>query len=109
MRQFIDIVEQQDLFEMTNIRQARTGLPYMVFVSPRGGAQHDARIKVRLPSNEFATVGLRPEVRIIHGDIPAKDFEQIKKWAELNMAALLEFWNSEDMDSADIISMLKSI
>ena len=33
----------QALFDMANLRPDRTGLPFVVFISQRGGARHDVR------------------------------------------------------------------
>jgi hypothetical protein len=38
--------DERDLFEMANLYPDTTGLPMTVWVSPRGTARHDARIKV---------------------------------------------------------------
>lgn len=39
-------ITEDDLFEMANLYPATTGLPMTVWVSPRGNARHDVRIKV---------------------------------------------------------------
>jgi len=36
----------QALFEMANLRPERTGLPFVVFISQKGGARHNVRVKV---------------------------------------------------------------
>jgi hypothetical protein len=36
----------QASFEMANLRPERTGLPFVVFISQRGGARRDVRIKL---------------------------------------------------------------
>jgi hypothetical protein len=40
--------EVNDLYEMANLFPRTTGLKLTVWVSPRGRARHDARIKVSL-------------------------------------------------------------
>jgi len=39
-------VKNDELFEMANLYPRTTGLPMTVWVSPRGNARHDVRIKV---------------------------------------------------------------
>jgi hypothetical protein len=43
-----DLIEFQDdseiLFEMANLGQRNTGLPYVVWISVKGGARHDVRV-----------------------------------------------------------------
>ena len=41
-----DAAEGQALFEMANLRPERTGLPFVVFISQKGGARHDVRVTV---------------------------------------------------------------
>ena len=40
--------EPEDLFEMANLYPDTTGLPMTVWVSPRGSARHDVRVKVNM-------------------------------------------------------------
>src|SRR3954451_8675726 len=68
-----------DLFEMANLYPDTTGLPMTVWVSPRGHAQHDARVKVNMahgPSMDVsntAVVGIRPVPSLIRGSLSTAD------------------------------------
>src|SRR5688572_26667372 len=77
-----------DLFTMSNLSPKRTGLPFVVWISPRGGAQHDVRVKVtRGPKaipGEFVTVTVRPRVEVIDGSLPPRDLELLRRWIERN-------------------------
>ena len=90
-----------DLYGMANLYPRTTGLPMTVWVSPRGGARHDARIKVsimggdRMVPEGAAVVGIRPEPRLIEGDLPREDFLAVARWVSLNHAALIAFWDGE--------------
>src|SRR5207248_11731801 len=42
----IDAPFEDDAYTMANLRPAFTGLPMVVWVSERGNAQHDVRVKV---------------------------------------------------------------
>ena len=61
-----EALEDDDLFEMENLFPHRTGLPMTVWVSPRGNARYDVRIKVNMThGNQMnaantAMVGVRP-------------------------------------------------
>jgi hypothetical protein len=72
----------QATFDMANLRPERTGLPFVVFVSQRGGARHDVRIKLartpRVRPSEMITVAVRPTPRVIRGRLSAHEFEQVK-------------------------------
>jgi hypothetical protein len=41
-------LDNEDLYEMANLYPDTTGLPMTVWVSPRGNARHDVRIKVNM-------------------------------------------------------------
>jgi hypothetical protein len=101
------------LYEMANLFPRTTGLPMVVWVSPRGRAMHDARIKVclvqgKMDIGQTAVVGIRPGPRLIEGDLAAAEFELVSQWIQANEAALLDFWN-ETIDSVELGSRLKKI
>jgi hypothetical protein len=94
------------LFEMANLFPRTTGLPLTVWVSPRGGARHDARVKVslapgRMDVTNTAVVAIRPEPHLVAGDLAAADFAAVARWITLNRAVLIEFWD-EQIDSAEL-------
>ena len=41
-----DGAEDEAFFEMANLFSKHTGLPFVVWISYKGGAQHDIRVKV---------------------------------------------------------------
>jgi hypothetical protein len=90
-----------DLFEMANLYPATTGLPMTVWVSPRGHARHDARVKVNMahgPSmdaSNTAVVGIRPVPSLIIGSLSAADKQAVFGWIERNTAALMDFWDGK--------------
>jgi hypothetical protein len=103
----------QALFEMANLRPERTGLPFVVFISQKGGARHDVRIKLaRAPKvrpSEMITVAVRPVPRIIRGSVTARDFELVKKWLELNRDVLVGYWNGDIEYTEDVMDALKPV
>jgi hypothetical protein len=90
--------ESNDTFEMANLYPRETGLPMTVWISPRGRARHDARIKVclsagdRMDASNTAVVAIRPQPRLVRGDMPSRDFQLVAQWIEANAAALIEYW-----------------
>ena len=118
MREWINIVsdvedQSVDLMEMTYFRPNRTGLPLTIFVSKRGGARHDVRIKVSRSTspnkNEMTSISVRPGVEITDGpSLSAGDFEIISRWIDGNRDALIRIWeDTGDLDSVDIAAMLE--
>ncbi len=94
------------LFEMANLFPRTTGLPMTVWVSPRGGARHDARIKVSLTPGKMditntAVVAIRPLPRLVAGDLSTEDFDAVARWIIANQAALIDFWD-ESIDSVEL-------
>ena len=74
----------EDLFEMANLYPDTTGLPMTVWISPRGNARHDVRVKVNMThGNQMtiantAVVGVRPAPRVIAGQLSPGD-----NWPEI--------------------------
>jgi hypothetical protein len=93
--------ETEDLFEMANLFPATTGLPMTVWVSPRGNARHDVRIKVHMahgnqmnPANT-AVVAVRPSPRVVAGRLAPDDERAVLEWISLNEAALIAYWDGQ--------------
>ena len=86
--------EVEDLFQMANLFPATTGLPMTVWVSPRGNARHDVRIKANMthgnqmnPANT-AVVGVRPSPHLIAGRLSPTDERAVFQWVSQNSDAL---------------------
>jgi hypothetical protein len=99
-------------FEMSNLFPKHTGLPFVVWISVRGGARHDVRVKVSsnakaMPGN-MATVGIRPDVQILEGEVDPASFDLLKAWIELNRATLISYWDG-DIDTQDALEALAKV
>jgi hypothetical protein len=105
--------EGQALFEMANLRPERTGLPFVVFISQKGGVRHDVRVKVahsaKVRPAEMATVALRPRVRVVRGAVDPGDLAKLADWIELNRDVLIAYWDGEIEYTEDAIAALKSL
>jgi hypothetical protein len=106
--------EGDDLFEMANPFPHRTGLPMTVWVSPRGNARHDLRIKVNMThGNQMnaantAIVGVRPAPHVIAGRLSPEDERLVFEWTAMNTAALISYWEGQ-IDTIDLGERLKPI
>lgn len=93
--------ENDELFEMANLYPAETGLPMTVWVSPRGNARHDLRIKVnmtrgnRMTVENTAVVAIRPSPHVIAGRLSSEDETAVFRWTTLNSAALIAYRNGD--------------
>jgi len=103
-----------DLFAMANLYPATTGLPMTVWVSPRGHAQHDARVKVnnthgnRMDVENAAVMAIRPVPRLIAGSLAVADQGLVTNWIMANRAALLDYWDGR-IDTAALIGRLAKV
>jgi len=99
-------------FEMANLFPKHTGLPFVVWISYRGGARHDVRVKVSrnakaLPG-EMASVAIRPQVEIVEGEMSGRDFLLLREWIEKNRAVLVSYWEG-DIDTQDALEALAKV
>jgi hypothetical protein len=98
-----------DPYEMANLSPRTTGLALTVWVSPRGNARHDIRIKVslvpgRMDVENTAVVAVRPQPRLLHGTLGPDDLEQIVAWIRLNHDAIVALWDDR-IDTAEFIAL----
>jgi hypothetical protein len=88
-----------DPFELANLFPKTTGLPMTIWVSPRGRARHDARIKVcathgdQMDPSNTAVVAVRPSPQLPRGALAPRDLALVKAWVSSNAPALLEYWD----------------
>ncbi len=86
------------LFLMSNVFPRHTGLPFVVWISPRGSDQNAARVKVsprpKMVPSEMITVTIDPPVEVIgdhKGEISGSDLKLLRQWIELNRDVLIQF------------------
>ena len=106
--------EDVDLFEMANLYPRDTGLPMTVWVSPRGNARHDARVKVcttpgdRMDASNTAVVALRPRPHLVHGDLSRDDLDIVSTWIERNGAVLIDYWDGR-ASTVELVHRLQKV
>jgi hypothetical protein len=106
--------ETDELFEIANLFPRTTGLPMTVWVSPRGNARHDVRVKVNMTHGEnmnitnTAVVGVSPAPHLIAGHLSPDDQRAVFEWISLNTAAIVEYWDGR-IDTIELGQLLKQI
>src|SRR5215471_19633850 len=99
-------------FEMANLFPKHTGLPFVVWISVRGGARHDIRVKVsanaKAMPQEMTTVAIRPQVHVVDGDMDAAALTSLTAWIALNQATLVSYWDG-DIDTQDALERLVKV
>jgi hypothetical protein len=104
--------DSDDVFFMTNLSPRMTGLPMSVWVSPRGNARHDVRIKVnmthgnRMNFDDTAVVAVRPSPRVIAGQLSSQDRQAVVAWIRLNHEAIVAYWDAQ-LDTGQFFEQLK--
>jgi hypothetical protein len=106
--------ETEDLFETASLYSDTTGLPMTVWISPRGNARQDIRVKVNMTHGNqtsianTAVVGVRPTPRVISGRLSPGDAQVVFGWIALNTDALVAYWEGR-IDTARAIQALKPL
>jgi hypothetical protein len=99
-------------YEMANLFPKHTGLPFVVWISYKGGVQHDVRVKVshgpKAVPSEMVSVAIRPKVHVVEGKLSAGDLALLTKWIELNRDVLLKYWEG-DIDTKDAIDAIQQL
>jgi hypothetical protein len=103
-----------ELFEMANLFPRTTGLPMTVWVSPRGNARHDVRIKVNMTHGDqmnianTAVVGVRPTPHVIAGHLSPDEQRAVFEWVSLNTAVIVEYWDGR-IDTIELGQLLRPL
>jgi hypothetical protein len=91
------LAELDDLQEMVSYRKNVTGVSHVVFISPRGNAQHGPRIKVAIdppdsldPRTETASIAL--DGTVVAGEVYPSLLRQSREFLRLNRDVLADYW-----------------
>ncbi|MBL8549802.1 MAG: hypothetical protein JNJ73_07435 [Hyphomonadaceae bacterium] len=106
------IIEDEGLFEMANVRPEITGLPFIVWISEKGNARHDVRVKVSSGprARDFAaSVSVRPDVQVMAGDLAAADLALVRAWIDLNRDVIVDFWNGDILYTDEVLAALRKL
>ncbi|MGH7030546.1 MAG: hypothetical protein ACREE9_16850 [Stellaceae bacterium] len=108
-----EAIASQASFEMANLRPERTGLPFVVFISQKGGARHDVRIKLARTAKvrplEMLTVAVRPAPRLIRGAMSSHEFDLVRRWIEQNRRVLIDYWDGVIEYTEDALDAIKPV
>lgn len=97
---------------MANVRPARSGLPFVVWISQKGGARHDIRVKVSSgprPGEWRASISVRPDIEVKEGALSGEEFALIRAWIELNKDVLVDFWDGAIAYTEDALAALRAL
>ncbi len=95
-------LEEDEIFDMANLSEARTGIPGVVWISTRV-AKHGPRVKYfeKAGADQPSfSVSIAENPAVLVGDLPERTIRRMSpeviEWVRTNRAALLEFWNFGD-------------
>jgi hypothetical protein len=111
------IITEEQLYEMARIKQADSGLPYIMFASTKEyePGRHWARIKVSNVPNTFSRNDnfsisiVDPRVVAGHPKYPQTKVSDIIDWVKLNYEPLMKYWNEEYQSDAEFYNELQKI
>ncbi len=95
-------LEEDEIFDMANLSEARTGIPGVVWISTRV-AKHGPRVKYfeKAGSDQPSfSVSIADAPEVVANSLPERVLKRMSPeviaWVGLNRAALLDFWNRGD-------------
>jgi hypothetical protein len=108
------VTDDDGLFEFANISPKRTGLPFVIWISPSMCADHDVRVHVsydtRVGRSDLIPVALRPEVQIVgDGTLKDGDLDLLKQWVDLNFDLILDHWEGRIEGSLEALTLIKPL
>jgi hypothetical protein len=113
VREIDETIAGQASFDVANLRPERTGLPFVVFISQKGGARHEVRVKLsrapRVRPSEMITVAVRPAPRVVRGSISGQECNLVRQWIELNESVLIDCGNGILEYTEDVLDALRPI
>ena len=104
------------LFEMANVVQDRTGLPIIIWISPKM-ANHGPRIKAqnsyskKVVPDKLFVVTIEDEPRVVGdaSEVKKKDVDLVIEFVKINKNILLDFWNEKESDIVKVIESFKRV
>lgn len=95
-------LEEDEVFDMANLSEARTGIPGIVYVSTRAG-KHGPRVKYfeRAGGDQPSfSMSIADVPIVVANSLPDRVLRRmsplVAEWVQLNHAGLLEFWEHGD-------------
>lgn len=100
-------------FGMANLRSSRTGLPFIVFISQKDGAQHDVRVKVspnpKVQSAQMGSYSLRPYRHVAGFRLSPREEGLLQRWVEINLDTLVGYGDGDIEYTEDALEQLKPL
>src|ERR1039457_5608690 len=103
----------EDLNADYHLPMKKTGLPFIVWISPRGNARHDVRVEVafrpKAGKPELVSVAILPDVRVVKGMMGGSALACRRRWGDLKRDVIVKFWNNEIRCHWDAAAAIKPV
>jgi hypothetical protein len=102
---------EDDAYTMANLRPADTGLPMVVWVSERGNARHDVRVKVcrvhgdKIQYSNTVSMAVRPQPHLVEGQLSQADIDLVSLWITINAKTIVAYWDG-DISTSELLQQL---
>ena len=98
---------------MANLFTDDTGLPFAVWISPKGRARQDIRVEVA-PNNkarrsEMASVAIRPTIEVVAGHVSTEHMVLLRQWIALNKDIIIQYWDGIIDSNIKLAAAIKPI
>jgi hypothetical protein len=109
-----NVPSQDAPYDMANLFPDSTGLPMTIWISARGYAQHDVRIKAnqqdgnRMDPGNTAVVAVRPGPSLLHGTLSTAQQAKLFDWVSRNEAILVELWEGS-IDFVGFVTRMQKV
>jgi hypothetical protein len=116
-----ELLEVEDLFEMSNLQKEDTGLSKTIWVSvklhssgPRIKVNFDNSLRFDDSNNFSVTIDNNPRVvaggteELIIRKIGAEELSDVYDWVKLNQPTLLAYWNGE-ISTRNMLNNIRSL
>ena len=61
-----------------------------------------------MDADNTAVVAIRPEPRLLHGELSTRDLEQVRTWIALNEMALMDYWDGR-ASTVELVRRLQAL
>jgi hypothetical protein len=108
------IIEEVDMFEMSNLRPDKTGLSNVIWVSYKGKAKHGPRIKIvtdrgsKVSMENMVSMTISDDPKVIGKGLRGEDEKLIRDFVIKNKDVLLDYWEG-NLDTAEMVQLINKV
>jgi hypothetical protein len=107
-------IENQEMFEMSNLIPKNTGLRNVVWVSYKGKIKHGPRIKVvvdrgdKVTIDNMVTVTISDDPKVIGRGLKTEDAKLVREFILKNKGTLLDYWEGH-ISTSEMIGKIQKL